>query len=201
MPLSLLPILPFLPRCENNIFDWRQCDAASLQALRPESPSGAASGPPPSSVLASVGWVAAAAASTAPLFALVTNARHLKLLSSHLSSSSTYVNASESLNRGRRDGGREGQKEREIKGARTKKVLFKHSSERNISPHSPFAHTLSLARGTECPPPGRMRERMNEHAHIVMKIHSGGGRRGTAKSAPRSTFSRCPTHLGHSNPK
>ena len=41
------------------------------------------------------------------------------------------------------EGGREGQKEREIKGARTKKVLFKHSSERNISPHSPFAHTLS----------------------------------------------------------
>ena len=60
------------------------------------------------------------------------------------------------------EGGREGQKEREIKGARTKKVLFKHSSERNISPHSPFAHTLSLAHSGHGVPYSRKNEGANE---------------------------------------
>ena len=59
-----------LSSCENNILDWSR------------------------GLLPSCSRVAEAeAASLLLLFALVTNARHLKRLSSHLSPSSTYVNA------------------------------------------------------------------------------------------------------------
>ena len=80
---------PFLPPCENNILDWSHSSASAVRSSSSNPSRLLERGLPPSSSPCFRRVAGSQQQSAGFLFALVTNARHLKLLSSHLSSTTT----------------------------------------------------------------------------------------------------------------